>query len=117
MQPTDTNAAPKVHPASREILPDDPMEMAGFQMPGDPDLMLRMLVEEYAHIGWGVDAIMQLARDPNYQAFHGLLRMLGEDDLRQRVSETISRCGVVRISVKETEPVSDRLVQLELPRS
>ena len=58
--------APKIHPATREILPDDPMEMHGFEVGGDPGLMLRLLVEEYARIGWGIDDIMQLARDRNY---------------------------------------------------
>ncbi|HJQ81715.1 MAG TPA: hypothetical protein VJ828_17255, partial [Lacipirellulaceae bacterium] len=62
------SGVPKIHPASREILPDDPMEMQGFEVAGDPDLMLRMLVEEYARIGWGVGAIMQLACNANYTA-------------------------------------------------
>ena len=115
--PSTPDAVAKVHPASREMLPDDPMEITGFQAPGDPDLMLRMLVEEYARIGWGVDAVMRLALDSNYRAFHGLLRTLGEDGLRMRVSEIMSRCGVMRVKVEESEPVSDRLVQLELPRS
>ena len=65
---------PKIHPATREILPEDPMEMHGFEVPGDPNLMLRLLVEEYARMGWGAATIVQLARDPNYQALYGLLR-------------------------------------------
>jgi hypothetical protein len=110
-------AAPKIHPTTREILPDDPMEMTGVQVSGDPDLMLRLVVEEYARIGWGVAAIMQLARDPNYQAFHGLLRFFGEQELHRRVAEVISRCGVIRVKTRETAPLSDRLVQLEIPTS
>ncbi len=106
----------KVHSATREILPDDPLEMTGFELPGDADLMLRMLVEDYARIGWGADAIMQLARNPNYRAFHGLRRTVGEDGLRRRVNEILSRCGVMRVKVQETEPTSE-LVQLELPKS
>ena len=49
----------KVHPATREVLPDDPMEMHGFEVPGDPNLMLRLLVEEYARMGWGAEEILQ----------------------------------------------------------
>jgi hypothetical protein len=109
------NAVPKVHPASREVLPDDPMEMHGFEVPGDPELMLRMLVEEYARIGWGVEAILQSARDPNYTAFYGLRKSLGEDELRRRISRIIARCGVIRVKATETEPPSERLVQIELP--
>ena len=107
------NAIPKVHPATREILPDDPMEMHGFEVPGDPGLMLRLLVEEYARIGWEAQAIMRLARDPNYQALFGLLRFFGEEELTARVSQTLARCGVIRVKTTETEPISERLVQLE----
>jgi hypothetical protein len=109
--------APKVHPASREILPDDPLEMYCIEIPGDPELMLRMLVEEYARIGWGVGEILQLARDPNYQAFYGLRQAYGEEDLTRRIREILSRCGVIRVKETETEPLSESLVQLQLPGS
>ena len=109
------NAMPKVHPATREILPDDPLEMHGFEVPGDPNLMLRLLVEEYARIGWGTDAIIGLARDPNYQAFHGLLQFFGDAELATRIRQTLGRCGVIRVNTKETVPLSERLVQLEMP--
>jgi len=109
------NAKPKVHPATREILPDDPMEMHGFEVSGDPNLMLRLLVEEYARIGWGAEAIIGLARDPNYQAFHGLLQFFGDEELAARIRQILSRCGVIRVNTKETVPISERLVQLELP--
>jgi hypothetical protein len=115
MNVADPIPVPKVHPASREILPDDPLEMYGFEVQGDPTLMLRMLVEEYARIGWGVDAILQLARDPNYLAFYGLRQAYGEEELRRLVSEIISRCGVLRVKATEAEPLPDCLVQIELP--
>jgi hypothetical protein len=115
MSDVDFDAVPKVHPASREILPDDPMEMQAFEVFGDPELMLRILVEEYARIGWGVGAIMQLSCDANYTAFYGLRQALGEQELRRRVSRIIERCGVMRIRAKETEPLSEQLVQINLP--
>jgi hypothetical protein len=115
MSGTMHHAVEKVHPATREILPDDPLEMHGFEVPGDPLLMLRMLVEEYARIGWGLEAILQLARDPNYQAFYGLRQTYGEEEFLRRVSEIVSRCGVIRVKATETEPPSERLVQIELP--
>jgi len=107
------DATPKIHPATREILPDDPMEMTGFEVPGDPELMLRLLVEEYARIGWTAEAIMQLARDPNFQAFHGLWRSFGETQLRYRVEQVLSRCGVMRVRTTQAAPTPP-LVQLEL---
>jgi hypothetical protein len=109
------HAAPKVHPATRELLPDDPLEMQAFEVSGDPELMLRLLVEEYARIGWGVEAMMQLARDPNYTAFYGLRNSLGEQELRARVSQIVACCGVIRVTATETKPLSERLVQIALP--
>ncbi len=109
------NAVPKVHPASREVLPEDPMDLHGFEVPGDPDLMTRMLVEDYAHLGWNTDAIMSLANDPNYQVFHGLQRMFGEDELRHRIAAVIARCGVMRVKTTQREPPPTQLVQIDLP--
>ena len=109
------DAVPKIHPATRELLPEDPMEMQAFEVPGDPELMMRLLVEEYARIGLGADAIVQLARNPNYTAFHALLRSLGEIEFRRRVSGVIARCGVIRLKSTETEPSSESLIQIELP--
>ena len=108
----ETNIGVKVHPASREILPDDPMNLHGFQVPGDPQLMLRLLVEEYARIGWDTDAIMRLARDPNYQGFYGLRQLYGDEPLRQKIVEILARTGVIRVTATEKEPVPDDLVQL-----
>jgi hypothetical protein len=107
------NATPKIHPATREILPDDPLEMQSFEVPGDPNLMLRLLVEEYARMGFGPAAIVQLARDPNYLAFHGLLRLLGEEELTSRVSQIVARCGVMRVKTTEAAAVPTELVQIE----
>jgi hypothetical protein len=115
MTETQVSAVPKVHPASREILPDDPMEMHGFEVPGDADLMLRMIVEEYARIGWGLDDMMRLARDPNYTGFYGLSQAHGEMELRRRIAEILARCGVIRVTATETEPMSEQLVQISLP--
>ncbi len=109
------NATAKVHPAAREMLVDDPLEMHAFEVPGDPELMLRILVEEYARMGWGANAIMQLARDPNYQAFYGLWRQYGETDLQRLMSDALARCRVMRVTCIEAEPLSEKLVQLDLP--
>jgi hypothetical protein len=117
MVDVNADAVPKVHPATREILPDDPMEMHALEVPGDPDLMLRLLVEEYARIGLGVHAIVQLAREPNYTAFYALRISLGEEAFRARVGDIIRRCGVIRVSATETEPPAENLVQIALPVS
>ena len=111
------NAVPKIHPATREVLPEDPMDLHGFEVPGDPDLMMRLLVEDYARMGWNTEAIMSLANDPNYQVFHGLLRMFGEDELRHRIADVIARCGVIRVTTMQREPPPTQLVQIDLPEA
>ena len=106
---------PKVHPATREALPDDPMELHGVELPGDAEVMLRLLVEEYARMGWGAGELMELARDPFYQAFHGLRAIYGEAVIRKKIEEIIARVGVTRVEVSEKEPACGPLVQVDLP--
>ncbi len=110
-------AAMKVHPATREMLPDDPMQLSGFQVPGDPELMLRMLVEEYARLGWKADAIVGMICDPNHQLFGGLLELFGREALREKVEKIVARCGVIKVSFSEAEDVTEQLVQIDLPSS
>jgi hypothetical protein len=106
---------PKIHPATREMLLDDPLEMQALEVPGDPGLMLRLLVEEYARMGADAEQILELARNPFYQAFHGLWLLFGEDELRRRVEAIVRRSGVIRVRTVERQPVSERLVQIQLP--
>lgn len=105
-------ATPKTHPTAREATPEDPLSLHAFEVPGDPDLMLQLLVEEYARMGWGAEDLLRLARDPNYQAFHGLLRRFGEADLRARLQNILARCGVFRMRTWETEPVEEEVEEL-----
>ena len=109
-----TNAAPKVHPATRAIEPEDPMNLHGVEVDGDPEIMLRMLVEEYARMGCGLDELMDLCRQPFYVGFHGLLQFYGEAELKRRVSGILSRCGVFRVVMREATPQLEQLVQLDL---
>ncbi|MCA9133122.1 MAG: hypothetical protein KDA45_08200 [Planctomycetales bacterium] len=115
MSATQPQPTPKVHPASREMLPADPLEMHAVEVPGDPEFMLRLLVEEFARIGWGLEELMGLAGDPNYGAFHGLQKLYGEDELRQRVQEILSRCGVIRVTSCERPPAPQQVVQIDFP--
>jgi len=101
MPSEEINLVEKVHPATRELLPDDPLEMQAFEVPGDPELMLRFIVEEYARVGASVEDIVRLARDPFYQALHGLWLHFGEDAIRDRLAAIVRRCGVIRITMHE----------------
>ena len=116
MPPDLTNAAPKVHPATRAVEPDDPMNLHGVEVDGDPEIMLRMLVEEYARMGFGLDELLDLCRQPFYVGMHGLLQFYGEEELTQRLRGILARCGVFSVATRETTPISEQLVQLDFSR-
>ncbi len=75
--------------------------------------MLRLLAEEYARWGAGADDILALARDPAYQALHGLWRQLGEEQTRCIVHDALRHCGVTRVTATE-EPAEPDVVPLQL---
>jgi hypothetical protein len=108
------NLVPKVHPATRAVEPEDPMSLHATPAPGDPEVMLRCVVQEYAMMGMKADLIMTLFRDPYYPALNDLLSALGEAALRQRVDHIISQIGVFRYHVVEApaEPEVPDLIEL-----
>jgi hypothetical protein len=111
MNPADPNLVPKVHPATRPVEPEDPLNLHGFEVPGDPEIMLRMLVEEFARMGYGLEALMGLCRDPFYHALHGVWLRYGEEELRRRICGILARAGVMRVRTV-CAPDPQNLVQL-----
>lgn len=102
----------KVHPLTREVAPEDPMELYVTRVAGDPEVMLRCVVQEYAWIGWGAEQILGLFHDPFYPALHHLLGLYGESELRDRVVRLLRQTGVFhcRASVREAlEPDEGRI--------
>jgi len=114
MEPASDNFVLKVHPATRPVEPEDPMNLYAVEVPGDPELMFRLLVEEYARMGWGLDELVGLFRDPFYVAAHGLWLHYGEEDLKRRLNGLLKRVGVVRTKTTTSVPPSERLVQIDL---
>jgi hypothetical protein len=108
----EVQVGPKTHPLGREMLPEDPLEMQAFEVPGDTDLMFRIVIEEFARMGWDKAAIIALARDPFYAALHGLLQLYGEEEFSHRVSQILAEVGVVRVRTVEA-PVHSDLLQIE----
>jgi hypothetical protein len=110
---------PKVHPASREAMADDPMTLCATPAAGDPDLLFRAVVQEYAWMGWSAEQIAALFRDPFYPMLHGLGQVLGETGVRERIDAVFFHSGVFRFrstvheAPDETAPV---LVQIGLGR-
>jgi hypothetical protein len=110
--PQNPDAVPKIHPLDREMLPDDPLEMQAFEAPGDTELMFRIVIEEFARMGWDKATIVNTARNPFYAALHGLLCLLGEDEFARRVGDILARLGVVQVRIFE-RPLASDLVQIE----
>lgn len=105
---------PKVHPATRPVEPEDPMNLHGFEVPGDPEFMLKILVEEYARLGYSLEPLMALCRDPFYVGLHGLWRLFGEEGLRRRIATILSSCFVIRTRTSEAASEPEQLVSLTL---
>lgn len=108
-----------LHPASRAAEPDDPWELNACELPGRPEVMLRMIVEEYARLGFDAQQLVALARHPFYTGLHGLWRHFGEERLRQEVQRILARTGVMRVreAPAEAQPSPAALVQISLPRA
>lgn len=112
MTDSSSQYVPKVHPATRPVEPEDPMNLFAVEVPGDPELMLRLLVEEYARMGWGLDELVRLFRDPFYVAAHGLWLHYGEEELRRRLTDLLGRVAVVRVKTTICSPPPEQLVQI-----
>lgn len=87
---------PKVHPASRAVLPEDPMSIHATAVPGDPELMLRAVVQEFGGMGWDFDQILSLFHDPFYPVLQGLGQALGDAEIRRRIAAILEQYGVYR---------------------
>jgi len=113
---------PKVHPATRAAESEDPYELFATSVPGDPELMLRCLVQEYAWMGWGTDQLLAMFRDPFNPALHRLLQIYGEENLGERIAAIIGSMGVfrfegvVRDEPEREEPEEPTLIELGIDR-
>src|SRR5262245_41495249 len=90
------NLVPKVHPLTRAVEPEDPMELVANPVVGDPEVMLECIAQEYAWMGWDAGQLLGLFRSPNYPVLNQLLAHFGEDGVRHRVEAVLGRSGVFR---------------------
>jgi hypothetical protein len=110
--------APKVHPATRAVESDDPLELVAEPVPGDPDVMLECLVQEFAGLGWDADQLLSLFHSPAYPVLNQLLARYGAAEVRRRVGALLGRTGVFRVrEVIDDDPADDdepELIQLNI---
>ncbi|MCB1126899.1 MAG: hypothetical protein KDM81_10405, partial [Verrucomicrobiae bacterium] len=60
-----------------EFEDDDPMELVGMVMPGEPGMlenMAEILVDEYVRLGWDEERLMTLFVNPMFMATHRIYR-------------------------------------------
>ncbi len=96
---------PKVHPAQREWLPDDPMDMHAVELPGSAQVMLEIIVEEFLRLGCGPEVIIAAAGTGEYQALGHLLQSFGGQEFARRVHAVAQRIGTLNVAIVE-QPTS-----------
>ncbi len=88
--------APKVHPLARPVEPEDPFTLNATSVGGDPEVMIRAVVQEYAWLGWSADQIISLFRDPFFPVLYSLWQTLGDAELRKRIASLTEAFGIFR---------------------
>ncbi|MCC6168443.1 MAG: hypothetical protein IT329_14565 [Caldilineaceae bacterium] len=86
-----------------EFVDEDPMELVGVVMPGEPgmmDAMATAIVEEYVLLGWDEPRLMTLFVNPLFLATHRIYRQKGEAYVRDLVRST---CAKFRIPARPDE--------------
>ena len=86
---------------TKQLEPDDPMEMKAAVISGDERLMMECLIEEFAHLGWGAKKISRIFSEPFFLASHGLEKRFGEQAVLECIEHTLARCGVFHFEMEE----------------
>ncbi len=112
---------PKVHPITRSVEADDPLELVANPVQGDPEVMLDCMVQEFAWMGWVADDLLQLFHSPDYPVLNQLREHFGDDDVRRRIESLLKRVGVFRVRetiAEDVEPEEDEpeLIPLSVHR-
>lgn len=80
--------------AKDEFVEEDPMELVGMVMPGEPGVLEAMamaFVEEYVLLGWDEPRLMTLFVNPLFMATHRIYRQKGEEYVRALIRETCAK--------------------------
>jgi len=112
---------PKVHPLTRDVEAEDPMELIANPVVGDPGVMLQCMIQEFAWMGWGPEELLGLFHSPEYPVLNQLREHYGEDAIRQRIEDLVGESGVFQVSgvlIDEVEPEEEEpeLVPLSMDR-
>jgi hypothetical protein len=114
---TTPQLVPKVHPATREVESDDPLELVASPAPGDADVMLECIVQEFAGLGYDADELTGLFSNPAYPVPNQLLHYYGPAEIRRRIETLLARAGVFRtheVIADDPEPDDNEAELIEL---
>jgi len=81
----------------KEFEDDDPMELTGVVIPGEPgqlEAMAECFVEEYVRMGWDEPRLMTLFTHPLFMATHRIYRQKGETYVRELIRKSVARWTV-----------------------
>ncbi len=87
---------------TKQLDPDDPMEIKADVIAGDERLMMECLIEEFAHLGWGAKKIARMFDEPFFLASHGLEKRFGRQAVLECIEHTLARCGVFHFEMEES---------------
>ena len=92
-----------------ELESDDPMELTGMVLPGEPgqlEAMAECFVEEYVRMGWDERRLMTLFINPTFLATHRIYRLKGEGYVRELIRRMCVKWGGRVTAVSRTLPAS-----------
>lgn len=94
---------PKVHPLTRPIAEDDPLELVAQPALGDPQQMLACLLEEFLAMGWEAEALAGLFQNPGYPLLVELGRSLGQHEVERQITALVARGAQLRVTEQIVE--------------
>ncbi len=90
-------------PENKTPEPDDPFELKGHVAGGDPEVMARSIIEEYARMGWDREKLIWLFENPNFSMPHKFYQKYGEEKTKELIDEVLKKHGVLQFDVQQQE--------------
>lgn len=90
----------------KQIETDDPMELVGMVMPGEPgelEAMAECFVEEYVRLGWNETRLMTLFRSSMFMATNRIYRIKGEAWVRELIRRISAQWGAFAVNEAVTK--------------
>jgi len=86
-----------------EFIDEDPLELVGMVIPGEPGQIVRMaeiIVEEYVRMGWDERRLMTLFVNPMFMATHRIYQQKGVRFVDDLIRKTCAKYRIPPAEVK-----------------